>query len=187
MAIWPDEPWNLQLAIEANLTLNRLTKAEKIAMKLKNHQPIYSLSAEHYLLTIFSKRNDFKKLREIYSQLLQLEKEQLKADVRNIVAAHCLSILFGDKDTSKAMFKIYRENLPANHIIEANMAIFFANVGEPNKAYQAAKASLALSDHFRNTLAFKKILGKESTSTPFEPFRQQALEQVKNDPILDSF
>ena len=185
--IWPNEPWNLQLAIEANLNLDRLANAEKIAVKLKTHQPIYSLSAEHYLLTIYSKRNDFKKLREIYSQLLQLEKEQLKTDVRNIVAAHCLSILFGDKDTTKTMFKIYRENLPSNHIIEANMAIFFANVGEPDKAYQTAKVSLALSDHFDNTFAFKKILNKESTSKPIEPFRRQALEQLKNDPILDMF
>ena len=118
---------------------------------------------------------------------MQLEKEQLKADVRNIVATHCLSILFEDKDTTKTMFKIYRENLPTNHIIEANMAIFFANAGEPDKAYQTAKASLASSDEFGNTLAFKKILRKESTTTPIKPFRRQALEQPKNDPILDLF
>ena len=184
MNIWPDEPFNLLLAAEVNLNLGRLATAEKMALKLKDQQPNSSLSAEHYLLTIYSKQNDLSQLRNIYSQLRQLEKEQLKADPRNIIATHCLSILFEDHDTTKIMFQLYAENFPQNNIVEANMAVFYANIEEPEKAYELAQHTLAESDDFRNTLAFKKILAKEPISKPLQPFRREALEQLKKDPTL---
>ena len=141
-----------------------------------------------------SKRNDLLKLREIYSEFQQLKKEQLvaylpkgNADLRNIIAAHCLSILFEDQDTTKITFQLYEENFSQNYIVEANMAVFYANIGEPEKAYQLAQRTITQSDHFRNTLAFRKILAKEPVSKPLQPFHQEALERLKKEPALSLF
>ena len=64
--IWPNEPFNLLLATETNLGLNRLSLAKVFAIKLKNEQPEYSLSAEHYLLNIYSRENNLSELNKIY-------------------------------------------------------------------------------------------------------------------------
>ena len=67
------------------------------------------------------------------------------------------------------------------------MAIFYANLGKPQKAYHTAQTSLTISEQFGNTLAFREILSKEPASKPIEPFRREALEQLESDPILDMF
>ncbi len=182
--IWPDEPFNLILALETNLNLGQLTTAEKIALRLKDHQPRYSFSAEHYLLNIYSKRNELSNIRKIYSRLRELATKEHEANRRIIRKIHFLSILFEDQTMTETMFQLHEETWLPNYIVDANMAVFYANNNEPEKAYALATRSLTESDYFRGSYAFRKILAREPVKKKLQPFRRESLEQLKNEPAL---
>jgi len=160
--LWPNEPVNAAFMAELHMNLESYDKAEKWARIVVDTQPEKVFSGQHLLLRIHNLQRDPIKMRDTYDHLRNQPESNLILEERNLLALHAVSILLKDYQHTSIFYKTYTENFNDNAALEANMAIYFANKDDLEKAAQHLQKALALDPKMSDAAFSGNVLNQKS-------------------------
>ena len=159
---WPEEPMNTILHATSYLSLGNYKEVERLVATIKSRQPVGSYIAEYLLLEVYQQQGETDKIRDLYQYLASEPEDSLRWHSKPYKTLLFLSLGLKDYPRTQFFYDQYLKYFTTTAQLESNMAFFYMNTEQEEKALPHMTRALELDPGVHNAELMRITLRKHS-------------------------
>ena len=153
---------NISLHATSYLSLRNYKEVERLVATIKSRQPVGSYIAEYLLLEVYQKQGETDKIRDLYQYLASEPEDSLRWRSKHYRTLLFLSLGLKDYPRTQFFYDQYLKYFTTTAQLESNMAFFYMNTEQEEKALPHMTRALELDPGVHNAELMRITLRKHS-------------------------
>ena len=153
---------NISIHATSYLSLRNYKEVERLVATIKSSQPVGTYVAEHLLLEVYQQQGETDKIRNLYQNLASEPEASLGWRSKHYRTLLFLSLRLKDYLKTQFFYDQYLKYFTTTAELESNMAFFYMNTDQEEKALPHMTRALELDPEVHNAELMRTTLRKHS-------------------------